>query len=35
MNYGEPPAYLQGYIGRQMAPMIHRLACPCCGGAVK
>lgn len=35
MNYGEPPAYLQGYIGRQMAPMIRRLACPCCGGAVK
>lgn len=31
MNYGEPPAYLQGYIGRQMAPMIRRLACPCCG----
>lgn len=31
MNYGEPPAYLQGYIGRQMAPVIKRLACPCCG----
>lgn len=33
MNYGEPPAYLQGYIGRQMAPVIKRLACPCCGGS--
>lgn len=31
MNYGEPPAYLQGEIGRQMAPMIRRIACPCCG----
>lgn len=31
MNYGEPPAYLQGYIGRQMAPMIRRIGCPCCG----
>ncbi|UKK52141.1 hypothetical protein L6472_06055 [Prevotella sp. E13-17] len=32
MNYGEPPAYTQGYLGRRMAPMIRRLACPCCGG---
>lgn len=31
MNYGEPPAYTQGEIGRQMAPMIKKLACPCCG----
>lgn len=31
MNYGEPPAYLQGEIGRQMAPVIKRLSCPCCG----
>lgn len=31
MNYGEPPAYTQGEIGRQMAPMIRRIACPCCG----
>lgn len=31
MNYGEPPAYLQGYIGRQMAPVIRKLSCPCCG----
>ena len=31
MNYGEPPAYLQGYIGRQMAPVIRQLGCPCCG----
>ena len=31
MNYGEPPAYLQGYIGKQMAPMVRRIACPCCG----
>lgn len=31
INYGEPPAYLQGEIGRQMAPMIRRIACPCCG----
>lgn len=30
-NYGEPPAYTQGEIGRQMAPMIRRMACPCCG----
>lgn len=28
-NYGEPPAYLQGEIGRQMAPMIRRIAYPC------
>lgn len=33
MCYGEPPAYLQGYIGRQMAPVIKRIACPCCGGS--
>ena len=26
MNYGEPPAYLHGYIGRQMAPVIRQLA---------
>ena len=31
MNYGEPPAYLQGEIGRMMAPAIRRIACPCCG----
>ena len=31
MNYGEPPAYTQGEIGRQMAPMIRRIVCPCCG----
>jgi len=31
MNYGEPPAYTQGEIGRQMAPMIKRIACPRCG----
>lgn len=31
MNYGEPPAYTQGEIGRQMAPVIRRIACPCCG----
>ena len=31
MGYGEPPAYTQGEIGRQMAPMIRRIACPCCG----
>lgn len=31
MNYGEPPAYLQGEIGRMMAPAILRIACPCCG----
>lgn len=31
LNYGEPPAYLQGEIGRQMAPAIKRIACPCCG----
>lgn len=31
MNYGEPPAYTQGEIGRQMAPIIRRIACPCCG----
>ena len=31
MNYGEPPAYTQGEIGRQMAPMIKRIMCPCCG----
>ena len=30
-NYGEPPAYLQGEIGRLMAPVIQRIACPCCG----
>lgn len=31
MGCGEPPAYTQGEIGRQMAPMIRRIACPCCG----
>lgn len=31
MNYGEPPAYTQGEIGRLMAPMIKRIMCPCCG----
>ena len=31
MNYGEPPAYTQGEIGRQMAPAIRRIMCPCCG----
>ena len=31
MNYGEPPAYTQGEIGRQMAPVIRRIVCPCCG----
>lgn len=31
MDYGEPPAYTQGEIGRQMAPMIKRIMCPCCG----
>lgn len=31
MGYGEPPAYTQGEIGRQMAPIIRRIACPCCG----
>lgn len=31
MNYGEPPAYLQGEIGRMMAPAIRKIACPCCG----
>ena len=31
MNYGEPPAYLQGEIGRQMAPVVRKLVCPCCG----
>lgn len=30
-NYGEPPAYTQGEIARQMAPVIRRFACPCCG----
>lgn len=30
-NYGEPPAYLQGEIGRLMAPAVRRIACPCCG----
>lgn len=30
-NHREPPAYLQGEIGRQMAPAIRRIACPCCG----
>lgn len=30
-NHGEPPAYLQGEIGRQMAPAVRRIACPCCG----
>lgn len=30
-GYGEPPAYLQGEIGRLMAPAIRRIACPCCG----
>lgn len=30
-NYGEPPAYLQGYLGEKMAPVIRRIACPCCG----
>ena len=31
LNYGEPPAYTQGEIARQMAPVIRRFACPCCG----
>ena len=31
MNYGEPPAYLQGFLGQKMAPVIRRIACPCCG----
>ena len=31
-NHGEPPAYLQGEIGRLMAPAIRMIACPCCGG---
>lgn len=31
MNYGEPPAYLQGFIGQRMAPAIRRIVCPCCG----
>ena len=31
MNYGEPPAYLQGYIGQRMATVIRRISCPCCG----
>lgn len=30
-NRGEPPAYLQGEIGRLMAPAIQQIACPCCG----
>ena len=30
-NLGEPPAYLQGELGRQMAPVVRRIACPCCG----
>jgi hypothetical protein len=31
MNYGEPPAYLQGFLGQRMAPAIRRIVCPCCG----
>ena len=31
MNYGEPPAYLQGFLGQRMAPAIRRIICPCCG----
>ena len=31
-NRGEPPAYTQGYIARQMASVIRQIACPCCGG---
>ena len=31
-NLGEPPAYTQGEIGRQMARVIRDIACPCCGG---
>lgn len=31
MNYGEPSAYTQGFIGQKMAPVIRRIACPCCG----
>lgn len=30
-NIGEPPAYLQGEIGRLMAPAVRQIACPCCG----
>lgn len=30
-NHGEPPAYLQGEIGRQMASAVKFIACPCCG----
>ncbi len=33
MNYGEPPAYLQGFLGQSMAPAIRRIVCPCCGYA--
>lgn len=31
VRHGEPPAYLAGEIGRQIAPAIKRIACPCCG----
>lgn len=30
-NHGEPPAYLQGEIGRLMAPAVRSILCPCCG----
>ena len=30
-NKGEPPAYTQGELARQMAPAIRKIACPCCG----
>ena len=30
-NTGEPPAYTQGYLARQMATVMKTMACPCCG----